>query len=62
MSTSKRWAAVLAVALGTFVLVTNEFLPVGLLSPIAHDLAVSPVMAGTMVTAPAIVAAVAAPF
>ena len=56
-----RWAAVFAIALGSFVLVTNEFLPVGLLVPIAHDLGVGSAAAGTMVTVPAIVAAVAAP-
>ncbi|WP_168203820.1 MFS transporter [Humibacter ginsenosidimutans] len=61
MPSTRRWGAVLAIALGTFVLVTNEFLPVGLLPQIAGSLGVSPVIAGTMVTAPAIVAAVAAP-
>ncbi len=29
------WAAVLSVAIGTFVIVTSEFLPIGLLSHIA---------------------------
>lgn len=61
MSGRSRWAAVFAIALGTFVLVTNEFLPVGLLVPIAHEFGIGSAVAGTMVTVPALVAAVAAP-
>lgn len=56
------WAAVGAVGTGAFALVTSEFLPVGLLPQIAHDLHVSPGQAGLMVTLPGIVAAVMAPF
>jgi predicted MFS family arabinose efflux permease len=55
------WLAVWAVALGTFTLVTNELLPVALMNPIRADLNVSEGTAGAMVTAPAIVAAIAAP-
>ncbi|WP_162940219.1 MFS transporter [Gryllotalpicola protaetiae] len=57
----RRWAAVGGVALGTFILVTNEFLPVGLLPQISDSLHVATASAGLLVTAPAMVAAVAAP-
>jgi predicted MFS family arabinose efflux permease len=55
------WIAVAAVTLGTFTLVTNEFIPVGLLTNIAGDLHVSLGVAGTTVTVPGLVAAAAAP-
>lgn len=55
------WAAVSAVAAGTFVMVTSEFLPIGLLGTIAQDLGVSEGQAGLMVTAPGLVAGLAAP-
>lgn len=55
------WLAVGAVALGTFVMVTSEFLPIGLLGPIARDAGVSEGRAGWMVTVPGLVAALAAP-
>jgi predicted MFS family arabinose efflux permease len=57
----RRWIAVAAVAVGTFLLVTAEQLPVGLLTPVGADLRVSDGVAGLMVTIPGIVAAVAAP-
>jgi predicted MFS family arabinose efflux permease len=50
-------SAVFSVALGTFTLVTNEFLPVALLTPIRTSLGVSQGTAATMVTVPAVVAA-----
>ncbi|MFB2598712.1 MFS transporter [Herbiconiux sp. P17] len=53
--------AVASVALGTFTLVTNEFLPVGMLSVMAPELGVSEGVAGLTMTIPGIVAAVAAP-
>jgi predicted MFS family arabinose efflux permease len=53
--------AVFSVALGTFTLVTNEFLPVALLTPIRTSLGVSQGAAATMVTVPAVVAAIASP-
>ena len=53
--------AVFSVALGTFTLVTNEFLPVALLTGIRTSLGVSQGVAATMVTVPAVVAAVASP-
>jgi len=55
------WLRVVAIAGGTFVMVTSEFLPIGLLSPMAHDLGVSEGRAGLMVTMPGMVAAVSAP-
>src|SRR5580704_682662 len=48
--------AVFSVALGTFTLVTNEFLPVALLTGIRTSLGVSQGTAATMVTVPAVVA------
>jgi predicted MFS family arabinose efflux permease len=53
--------AVFSVALGTFTLVTNEFLPVALLTGIRTSLGVSQGAAATMVTVPAAVAAIASP-
>jgi hypothetical protein len=55
------WIGVAAVTLGTFTLVTNEFIPVGLLTNIAKDMHVSIGVAGTTVTMPGLVAAAAAP-
>ncbi|WP_250518646.1 MFS transporter [Caballeronia sp. ATUFL_M1_KS5A] len=61
-STSMRqWLAVIAVAVSAFAFVTAEFLPVGLLPQIAHDLGVSPGVAGLMVTTPGVMAAIFAP-
>ena len=57
----KSWLAVLSVALGAFVVVTSEFLPIGLLTNIAGGLHVSDGTAGLMVTIPGLVAALAAP-
>ncbi|WP_431934084.1 MFS transporter [Nonomuraea jabiensis] len=57
----RHWVAVSAVAFGTFLLVTAEQLPIGLLTPVGSALSVSEGAAGLMVTVPSIVAAVAAP-
>ncbi len=57
----RAWLAVASVAVGTFVMVTTEFLPVGLLTEIASSLGVSNGTAGLMVTTPGLVATVAAP-
>ncbi|MFE0258323.1 MFS transporter [Streptomyces sp. NPDC059010] len=61
--TSKKdhWLAVSAVALGTFLLVTAEQLPIGLLTSMGSALSVSEGTAGLMVTVPSLVAAFAAP-
>ncbi|MEU9380793.1 MFS transporter [Streptomyces sp. NPDC048279] len=52
---------VLAIALGAFALVVTEFLPVGLLPDISRDLGVSEGTTGLVVTATALLGAVAAP-
>ena len=44
------WGAVLAMALGAFVLVASEFMPVSLLNPVALDLGVSEGQAGQAIT------------
>lgn len=46
------WWAVGSIAVGTFLLVTTEFLPIGLLSHLSTDLQVSVGVAGLSVTAP----------
>ncbi len=55
------WLGVASIAAGTFLLVTTEFLPIGLLSPLAADLRVSEGVAGLSVTAPGFIAAIAGP-
>ncbi|MCX4631573.1 MFS transporter [Streptomyces sp. NBC_01443] len=57
----KGWAAVLAVALAIFCLITSELLPVGLLTPVGDALGVSDGTAGLMVTVPGLVAGLCAP-
>ena len=53
------WPAVWSLALGVFGLVTAEFLPASLLTPIARALDISEALAGQAVTATAVVALVA---
>lgn len=56
-STSKpAWSAVFSLALGVFALVTAEFLPASLLTPMASSLGVTEGVAGQAVTATAAVA------
>jgi predicted MFS family arabinose efflux permease len=55
------WSGVLSVALGSFVLVLSEFLPIGLLPSIAQGLHVSIGTAGLMVVFTALTGAVASP-
>lgn len=57
----KSWLAVASMGVGTFALVTSEFLPVGLLTHVAKDLNVTSGTAGLMLTLPGIVGAIAAP-
>ena len=52
------WAAVVSMTLGVFGLVTAEFLPASLLTPMAADLGVTEGLAGQAVTATAAVALV----
>ncbi|MGW6277150.1 MFS transporter [Kribbella sp. NPDC055071] len=56
-----RWLGVVAVTLGIFAIVTTEILPIGLLTPIGADFALTPGRTGWMMTMPGLVAAVAAP-
>ncbi|WOS66597.1 MFS transporter [Sinorhizobium fredii] len=55
------WAGVISLALGVFGLVTAEFLPASVLTPMAADLGISDGTAGQAVTATAVVGAIAAP-
>lgn len=55
------WPAVIAAGLATFSVVTTEMLPVGLLTAIAHSLAISTGQAGLMLSLPAMLAALFAP-
>ena len=55
------WVAIGALALGVFALVTSEFLPASVLTPLARDLGVSVGAAGQAVTATAVIGAIAAP-
>ncbi|MBA8905254.1 MFS transporter [Aminobacter ciceronei] len=55
------WGAVLSLSLGVFGLVTAEFLPASLLTPLAQDLGITEGTAGQAVTATAVIAAIAAP-
>jgi predicted MFS family arabinose efflux permease len=57
----RAWASVGAVALGAFIIVMTETLPVGLLPRIATGLDVSLGLAGLMVLVPGVSAAVSAP-
>ncbi|MDM0014232.1 MFS transporter [Variovorax sp. J22P168] len=55
------WLAVGSIAVGTFAMVTTEFLPIGLLTDIGAGLQVSDGTAGLMVTMPGVLAALAGP-
>jgi DHA1 family purine ribonucleoside efflux pump-like MFS transporter len=55
------WGAVISLSLGVFGLVTAEFLPASLLTPLAQDLGITEGTAGQAVTATAIIGAIAAP-
>ena len=55
------WPAIVSLALGVFGLVTAEFLPASILTPIARDLGISDGLAGQTVTATAVVGAFAGP-
>ncbi|MBD8165186.1 MFS transporter [Erwinia persicina] len=56
------WTAVFAVGLATFSVVTTEMLPVGLLTAIAGTLNMTTGSAGLMISLPALLAALFAPF
>ncbi len=61
-SPARGWSAVVAVALGTFTVVTTEMLPVGLLTPMGASLEVTEGTAGLTLTVTGLVAAATAPF
>ncbi len=54
--TSSAWMAVFSLAMGVFGLLTAEYLPASLLTPMASDLGVSEALAGQAVTVTAVVA------
>lgn len=56
----RTWLAVISLSLGAFVLVTSEFLPVGLLPRVTSSLGVSLGLGGLMVLVPALSAAISA--
>ncbi|WP_159732167.1 MFS transporter [Sphingobacterium sp. 18053] len=55
------WASVLSIAIGAFVIVTTEFLPIGLLTPIRKSLNVTEGEISWAVTLTGIIAAMTAP-
>ncbi len=60
--TAATWLAVLSMAATSFALVSAEFLPAGLLTPMARDLGISEGTAGQVVTATASIGAITALF
>ncbi|MGW7416970.1 MFS transporter [Streptomyces sp. NPDC054863] len=60
-TTPWQWVAVAALALSTFVVVTSEMLPVGVLTPMADGLGISPGTAGFSLSFTGVVTAVTAP-
>ena len=59
--TEGNWYAVITLSITAFILVTSEFLPIGVLNAIAQDLHVSVGTAGLVIPLPAIMGAFAAP-
>ncbi|WP_188192718.1 MFS transporter [Nonomuraea sp. SYSU D8015] len=55
------WLAVISITLGIFAIVTSEILPIGLLTTIGAEFAISDGTAGLTMTLPGVVAAIAAP-
>jgi predicted MFS family arabinose efflux permease len=60
-TTRSAWLAVSSIAVGTFAMVSTEFMPIGLLTDIARGLNVSDGTAGLMITMPGVLAAFAGP-
>jgi len=54
------WTTVVTVAVGTFAVITSEMLPVGLLNPIADELAISSGAGGQLISIASVVAGFAA--
>lgn len=55
------WYAVMTLSITAFILVTSEFLPIGVLNAIAQDLNISVGTAGLVITLPGVMGAFAAP-
>ncbi|WP_376721565.1 MFS transporter [Nocardiopsis alba] len=60
-TTPRRWTAVVVLSLSTFLVVTSEMLPIGVLTPMAEGLGISTGAAGSSLTVTGLVAAVTAP-
>ncbi|GAA1116497.1 MFS transporter [Nocardiopsis composta] len=60
-TTLRQWVAIAVLSLSTFLVVTSEMLPVGVLTPMADGLGVSSGTAGFSLTITGLVAAVTAP-
>ncbi|MDG4533742.1 MFS transporter [Streptomyces sp. AV19] len=60
-TTPWQWVAVAVLSLSTFVVVTSEMLPVGVLTPMAEGLRISPGTAGASLTITGLVTTVVAP-
>jgi len=60
-TTAARWVAVAVLMLSTFLVVTSEMLPVGVLTPMAGGLRLSPGATGASLTVTGLVSAIAAP-
>ncbi|CAM5229588.1 MFS transporter [Streptomyces spiroverticillatus] len=56
-----QWASIAVLALSTFVVVTSEMLPIGVLTPMADGLHINPGMAGFSLSITGLVTAVTAP-
>ncbi|WP_063129537.1 MFS transporter [Nocardia fusca] len=57
-----RWSSIAVLALSTFLVVTSEMLPVGVLTPMSEGLGITPGTAGFSLAVTGVVAALAAPF
>jgi predicted MFS family arabinose efflux permease len=60
-TTLSQWVAVVALSLSTFIVVTSEMLPVGVLTPMADGLGISSGAVGSSLTITGLVTAVTAP-
>lgn len=59
---AERWSAIVVLALATFLVVTAEMLPVGILTPMSEGLGISAGTTGFSLAVTGVVAAAAAPF
>lgn len=61
-TTTRQWVTVAVVVLSTFIVVTSEMLPVGVLTPMAEGLGITAGMTGYSLTITGVVTALTAPF